>query len=171
MSIYCSIAVYLKADQLVKMITDNQYMDDCENTTRLIESLMATLKTMRCEMQAEVFRNISESSANNTNMDDKLIGKVDPVFFFHPSLLLICKEAPTSELQLIGALREVVRAVLPNRISFGNHFNLPQGKPTRTLVEKNLKEKTVESVRISGPPVLKSELAKQWIREVAKKTF
>uniref|UniRef100_A0A1I8EV76 Uncharacterized protein n=1 Tax=Wuchereria bancrofti TaxID=6293 RepID=A0A1I8EV76_WUCBA len=36
---------------------------------------------------------------------------------------------------------------------------------------ENLKEKTVESVRISGPPVLKSELAKQWIREVAKKTF
>ncbi|EJW84633.1 hypothetical protein WUBG_04459 [Wuchereria bancrofti] len=223
--------------------TYNRYLEagteDCENTARLIESLMITLKTMKCEMQAEVERlearqfertsftkmvetinsatkkteNISESCTNNTKMDDKLIGRVDPVIPF-PSISIVNLKAPTSGLQLIAST---------SRSDQSSAFKQAQGKPTRTLVEKlcrppasltgsftvdededtvtflepvrvltfqdttmddnvrgkdnvdqitnSLKEETVGPVRISEPPVLKSELAKQWIREVAKKTF
>uniref|UniRef100_A0A1I8EVX7 Uncharacterized protein n=1 Tax=Wuchereria bancrofti TaxID=6293 RepID=A0A1I8EVX7_WUCBA len=97
--------------------------EDCENTTRLIESLMATLKTMRCEMQAEVFRSQTISlrvlQITRTWMTS-----------------LSEKEAPTSELQLIGALREVLKgnqlglllrkcitASIPNRLIYGEDEN------------------------------------------------
>ncbi|VDO31814.1 unnamed protein product [Brugia timori] len=279
MFICCSIAVYLESRSLVKMMTDNQYMDaaqkffnaklkqfkesggwdvvsekaqrctynryleagteDCENTARLIESLMVTLKTMKCEMQAEVERlearqfertsftkmvetidsatkktkNISESCTNNMNMVDKLVERVDPIIPL-PSISIVNLEATTSGLQLIGSS--------DSRSDQSSACKQIQGKSTRTLVEKlyrplasltgsftvdededtvtflepvrvltfqdttmddtvrgkdnldqisSLKEETVGPIRISEPPVLKSELAKQWIREVAKKTF
>ncbi|VIO89000.1 Uncharacterized protein BM_BM9933 [Brugia malayi] len=279
MFICCSIAVYLESRSLVKMMTDNQYMDaaqkffnaklkqfkesggwdvvsekaqrctynryleagteDCENTARLIESLMVTLKTMKCEMQAEVERlearqfertsftkmvetidsatkktkNISESCTNNMNMVDKLVERVDPIIPL-PSISIVNLEATTSGLQLIGSsdsrsdqslackqiqgksTRTLVEKLYRPLASLTGSFTVDEDEDTVTFLEpvrvltfqdttmddtvrgkdnldqiSSLKEETVGPIRISEPPVLKSELAKQWIREVAKKTF
>uniref|UniRef100_A0A158Q8L2 TRAF-type domain-containing protein n=1 Tax=Elaeophora elaphi TaxID=1147741 RepID=A0A158Q8L2_9BILA len=46
-----------------------------------------------------------------------------------------------------------------------------RGKGNLDQMNKSLEKKDVEPVRIPEPPVMESELAKQWIREVARQMF
>ncbi|EFO25482.1 hypothetical protein LOAG_02995 [Loa loa] len=221
--------------------TYNRYLDigteDCENTAKLIESLMVTLKTMRREMHAEVERlearqlehanftkmveitdnvtkkteSISESCTKNTNVDDELIEGVDQVVS-HSSIPVVNLEAPASGLQISAstsrsnqkstfkqAQRETIKIFVEKLYrppaSLTGSFTVDQDEETVTFLEpmhvltfedttvdgivrskdnldqitNSSKKGSIEPVRISEPPVMKSELAKQWIREVARK--
>ncbi|CAG9536912.1 unnamed protein product [Cercopithifilaria johnstoni] len=209
--------------------------EDCENTAKLIESLMVTLDAVKREMQAEVERlearqlertnftkmvevidsvtknigNISESCTKNTNIDDKQVEELDQVILLPSNSVNL--EAQVSGLQITAST---------SRSNQSSIFKQAQKKPNKTLIEKlcrpptsktgsftvnqdedtvkfldpvrltfhdtttgdsvrsrdgldqitdNLKKEDVGSVRKSESPVMESELAKQWIREVTFK--
>uniref|UniRef100_A0A183HPH4 Nfu_N domain-containing protein n=1 Tax=Onchocerca flexuosa TaxID=387005 RepID=A0A183HPH4_9BILA len=132
------------------------------------------------------------------------------VFFF----FFFCREAPTSELQIIAntsrgnqdsafiraqkkPIKNLVEKLYRPQTSLTGSFTVDQDEDTVTLLEpvriltfqdttmddtvgtkdnldriiNSSKKENVAAVHISEPPVLKSELAKQWIREVARKVF
>ncbi|VDK84631.1 unnamed protein product [Litomosoides sigmodontis] len=126
--------------------------EDCENTAKLIESLMLVLQAVKCEMQAEIERlearqfertnfakmvevidsvtknteNISESCTKNTNMDEKRIERMD-------------KAIPPSSKSIINLEAQVSGLQIAANTSKNNRnstFKQEQREPNETFAEK-----------------------------------
>ncbi|VBB29748.1 unnamed protein product [Acanthocheilonema viteae] len=172
-------------------------IEDCKNTAELIESFIVILEGMKCELQAQV-EHLEARQFERTNFI-KMVEVIGNVTKKTQRLQITANTSSSNQSSTFKQAQRKPNKTLVEKLcrppaSLTGSFTIDQDDDTITFLEPvraltlqdttmddtvkdkdNMEQitdslkKDVELAHISEPPAVESELAKQWIREVAFK--